>query len=407
MSRLLFLAGGDGHGYTDLHNRSILDGLDAEVTVLANRATAHFFEGLPVQVEIVRWHETAAVLARVKALHQERPFTALATIDERMMEQAARLRDELQLPGLRAADVPRFRDKPTMKRVLGAAGVRVPEFALCTERAAVEALLSRHERIVIKPVDGMGSFGIVFAESVQDVAAWFAEHGTELDHYEAEEFICGPMYHVNAVVRDGLPIYTSAAPYLPGMAPVDFGVGAPLASVLLEEMPLRRKLVAFSDRVIQALGLRDGITHLECFVTPADEVVFCEIAARPAAGGIVRMIEAQSGINYGRAAVLLALGLGAQIRVGTPVTAQTVGMLGFRVPAANLIRQIASPAEFGEDWIRYLRIDGQAGALVPGAAHCTDFVGLFVFAADDRVEFENRLSELRSRFDRKLELEPV
>ena len=165
MSRLLFLAGGDVHGYTDIHNRSILDGLPGEVMVLANAPTARYFAGLPVQLEVVRWYDTAAVQARVLALHAVQPFTALATIDERMMELAAQLRDALDLPGLRSADVPRFRDKPTMKRLLGAAGVRVPEFAHSEDRAGVEALLARHERVVIKPVDGMGSFGVVFAET--------------------------------------------------------------------------------------------------------------------------------------------------------------------------------------------------------------------------------------------------
>lgn len=407
MRRLLFLAAGDGHGYSDLQRRSILDDLPADVTVLANQSTAGWFEGRGVQLEIVRWHDPDAVQQRVLALHAQAPFTAVATIDERMMELAARLRDALDLPGLRAVDVPRFRHKPTMKRVLGAAGVRVPEFAYAEDRDAVKALLTRHERIVIKPVDGMGSYGVVFADSVQDVADWYAEHPTEVARYEAEEFIDGPMYHVNAVVRDGQPIYTSAAAYLPGMAPVDFGVGAPLASVLLEDSPLQRRLLEFSDRVIEGLGLANGITHLECFVTPADEIVFCEIAARPAAGGIVRMTEARSGINYGRAAVLLALGLGDRIEVGRPPTTQTVGMLGFRVPQATLIRRIATPADFGDDWIRYTRIDGEAGSLVAGAAHCTDFVGLFVFAAHDRVGFEQRLADLRGRFDSRLELASV
>lgn len=406
MSRLLFLAAGDGHGYTDLHDRFILDDLPARVTVLANSATARWFEGRAVELEPVRWHDVEAIRRRVLTLHAEQPFTALVTIDERMMELAAALRDELGLPGLRGADVPRFRDKPTMKRVLGAAGVRVPEFAHADDRAGVEALLTRHERIVIKPVDGMGSAGVEFADTVQDVARWYAAHPGERAAYEAEEFIAGPMYHVNAVVRGGRPLLTLAAPYLPGMAPVDFGVGAPLASVLLDDSPLQRRLMDFSDRVIEVLGLVDGVTHLECFVTPGDEIVFCEIAARPAAGGIVRMMEARSGVNYGRAAVLLALGLGGRIVPGH-APGETVGMLGFRIPSAQLVRRIASADEFGDPWIRYRRIDGEAGTLVAGASHCTDFVGLFVFSAADRPGFERRLAELRTRFDQRLELAPI
>lgn len=405
MNTLLFLAAGDGHGYVDLAGSSILAGLPGGVTVFASLATAPYFEALPVTLEVVRWHDVAAVRARVQALHAQQPFTAVATIDERMMELAAELRELLQLPGLRQRDVPRFRDKPTMKRVLGAAGVRVPEFAHCVNRATVEDLLLRHHRIVIKPVDGMGSWGVEFADSIHDVSAWYAAHPNDLERYEAEEFICGPMYHVNALVREGRPIFTSTALYLPGMAPIDFSVGAPLASVLLEETcELNQRLVAFSDRVIEVLDLPHGATHLECFVTPNDDIVFCEIAARPAAGGIVRMTEAKCGINLARAAVQLEAGLGDAIAAPAAPNTSTVGMLGFRVPQAQLVRRIAARSEFPDDWIRYARIDGEAGALVAGAAHCTDFIGLMVFDAAGRVEFEQRLGELRTRFEKKLEL---
>lgn len=406
MSRLLFLACGQSYAYTDLANRSILHGLPGRVTVLANAAIAGCFDSAGVERHTVRWHDAPSVEKKVAALHAEQPFTAVATIDERLMEAAARMRDLLGLPGMKPPEVPRFRDKLTMKRQLAAAGLRVPEFTSCDDRAAVEALLARHGCIVIKPVDGVGSSGVIFANSSEDVARWYTEQA-QPGRFEAEEFIDGPLYQVDAVVQGGFPVHTAVASYLPGLGCIDFSTGAPLARVLLDDSLLRRQLVAFSDRVIHGLAMQDGVTHLECFVTPAGEVVFCEVAARPAGGGSLQMHEAHTGINFARTAVLLAVGR-AEEACRTPVRPEgTVGMVAFRAAAPSRVERIASVEEFDEPWIRYRRIDCAEGDLVSSAAHCSDYIAFFVFAGPDRKAFDERLATLRTRFESRLALAPL
>lgn len=405
MSRLLFLASGPSYAYTDLSNRSILDGLPGSVTVLANAAVAPAFEGVSAEVHIVRWRDFSSVEKTVLSMHAQQPFTAVVTIDERTMEPAARLRDLLNLPGLRADQVPRYRDKLTMKRVLAEGGVRVPAFAACEDRPTVEGLLRRHGRIAIKPIDGVGSVGVSFADSHKDVAEWYAEHAGETEQFEAEEFIAGQMHQVDAMVQGAKAVHTSVACTLPGLGCIEFSSGAPLARVLLDDSPLRRQLVEFSDRVIRVLGLQDGVTHLECFVTPDGEPVVCEVAARPAGGGSQQMYEAQTGINFARAAVLLALGCEGDMRPNP--TKSTVGMVAFRAAHPARIQRIAAIREFPEPWIRYGRIDYEEGSLVTSAVHSNDYMGFFVFCAEDRMSFDGRLAELRARFDSRLELAPL
>lgn len=408
MSKLLILARGDGRNYKDLRGHSILKDLPIDAVVFTDKANAPHFQGLGerVTVEVLRWSDLADVRRRATALQAGAGLRAIAVLDEKMVDFAAELRAELGLPGFTPEQVRRFRHKPTMKLLLDAAGVRVPEYAHCEHRDAVETLMARHRRLVIKPVDGLGSRDVAFVASHGELAGWYAQQNNP-EGFEAEEFIDGVLYHVNAVVVDGTPILTVCAPYLPGMANIDFASGSPFVSVTMDDSDLRRRLQAFSDRVIEVLALRNGVTHLECFVTPADEIVFCEIAARPGGGGIVLMMEAQYGINYARAALLLEAGRGDLIEPPRGPCGELAGLMGFRLAKSGFVKRAATPAAFREDWIRHVQIDTEPGEFIPAAAHCTDFAGLLIFCAADQAEFGTRRAELQHRFDSALELQPL
>ena len=407
MSRLLFLAAGQDYAYTDLNGRSILDSVPGPVTVLANAAISNCFKETAYEVLTVRWHDTDSVEKLVRELHAKQSFTAIATIDERLMEFAGHLRSVFDLPGLRTEQVPRYRDKIAMKEALKGRGVKVPNFARCTERHAVETLLERHRHIVLKPIDGVGSADVTFVRTHNELRSWYEEKATKLAEFEAEEFVQGEMYQVDATVCDGSVIYTSVAHYLPGLGCIDFSTGAPLARMILGTSALRDLLEDYSKSVISALELQNGVTHLECFVTPEGEAVFCEIAARPAGGGALQMHEAHSGVNFGRTAVMLSIGATADDVMPKKITPDSIGMIAFRTANPAEIVRIASAKSFNEPWIKYQRIEFEQGDLISCAAHCSDYIAFFVFSGRNIEEFNENLSLLRSRFDSELELAPL
>ncbi len=399
MKKLLLLARGDGGLYFDLNGESILKDFPVPVVVLAEKTNAHLFQGLGdnVTVETARYYDIPSVNASVARLEEHHGLSAIAFLTEELVELAAELREKLNLPGMQLFEAKRFRNKMLMKELLGAAGVRVPENVECVDRMRVEALLVKHHRLVIKPVDGLGSKEVEFVNSASELDAWYAK-GKKTKAFEAEEFIDGTLYHLNAVVRNGEALLTASAPYFPGFGNIDFSSGAPFVSAMLISGELKDRFEAFSSRVIQVLGLRDGVTHLECFLKGDGEIVFCEVAARPGGGGIVLMIEAQYGINVPRASLLVQAGLGDQVTINPGRQDEVVGLMGFRHPTSAFIERIASAEAFDDPWIEYVKINRQPGDFVAAASHCTDYIGLLIFSAPDLVAFESRRIALYDRF---------
>ena len=189
---------------------------------------------------------------------------------------------------------------------------------------------------------GVGSVRVSFIDSASQLASWYAQTAhDEWERYEAEEFIDGELYHVNAVVRGGQVLVSGAALYLPGMANIDFRSGTPLTTVMVEDPALKARLDAYSARVLAVLGLEDGVSHLECFVDRADRIVLCEVGARPPGGGVIHMLEAQYGVQYSYANLMLAAGRGDELVIPAPTPHRYFGLMGFRLPHNCTIGKIA------------------------------------------------------------------
>lgn len=408
MSHLLILARGDARTYRSVDGSSLLDGLPFDVTLFADKGNGPELRALEGEHEIVvvRWSDEDEVVNRAVQLQTAVPFTAITTFDEQLVGLAARIRDALGLPGMSPEAAELFRNKMRMKEVLDAAGVRTPHASHASDRAAAEALLAQHGKIVVKPVAGLGARDVVFIDTAEQLDAWYAE-GKNAAEFEAEEFIDGTLYHVNAVVRDGVPLLTGSAIYVPGMGNIDFSAGTPFVSAMVTEPVLKGRLERFSDAVIAALGMRNGVTHLECFVKDDGEIVFCEVGARPGGGGIVWMLEKHCGINYNRALMLLEAGRGDLLQIPAQQREGLVGLMGFRSAQSAFITRAAGQADFAEDWIHVRQIDIGQGAFKPASAHCTDFLGLFVFSSRDMQDFEQRRLNLSERFYNALEMQPV
>jgi biotin carboxylase len=407
MKKLLLLARGSTDLFVDIHGNSILKDFPVPVIVFAEKNRAKFFQeqGENIEVEVVRFYDEASIHERAQQIHEASGLLGVGVIEEHAINLAAEIREKLNLPGMHVKDADLFRDKMLMKKALAAKGVRVPENVCCSNREQVEKLLEKHRKIVIKPIDGLGSKGVAFIENSKELTDWYENN--KVKNFEAEEYIEGTLYHVNAVVQDGKAVLTASAPYLPGMGNIDFASGAPFVSAMLKNGELKARLENMSDDVVSILGMQYGVTHLECFLKPDGELVFCEVGARPGGGGIVLMMEAQYGVNYARASLLLEIDRGDLLSINSNVRSDVVGLMGFRQPESVFIKRIARPEKFDESCIHHVKIDKKESDFVAAAAHCTDYIGLLIFSAQDFNKFEEKREELYNRFYADLETQLV
>ena len=389
----MLLKNNDGH--------SIIDDIGDDLHVLTDRPSMQLFRTLfsgTIQGAPMRdFADADRTYDNIAEEHARKPFTGVGLIDEATMELAADLRARLGLPGIDPETANRFRDKTRMKELLGAAGLRVPAYLHRVEAEAVRAMLAEHGKLVIKERKGFGSRGVTFVETMQDFESWIARQKRP-EAYEVEEFISGPLYNVNAVVLDGRIAFLAVVFNRPGMADVDFSRGAPFVSHILPDGVLQDRFHAYAQQVRATLGLRNGIMHLECFLTPKDEIVFCEVAARPGGGGVMRLIEAQFGLNMARASLQIEMGLREDVLADVRRRPQIASFIGFRLASGGFVRAMPETAALSRPWVDRVTFRKTVGDFAAPAAHCTDFVAHIDYRADDETSFADRADELDAAF---------
>lgn len=211
-----------------------------------------------------------------------REFDKVLALSEFDLLTAARVREALGVPGADTAATMRFRDKPTMKDVLAAAGVRVPRFRVVRDVDDVAAF--RRElngaAVVVKPRTGAASIGTVVLPA--GASPHKALAGVDLDGFQVEEYLDGPIWHVDGLLRAGDLLCVRASRYVNTC--YDFACGLPLGSVVQSGRDAD-DVVAFADRSLRALGIGDGAFHLEIIESPAG-LAFLEVGARVGGGEI-------------------------------------------------------------------------------------------------------------------------
>ncbi len=234
------------------------------------------------------WHvpsfadEEAFVLAvRERARHVH--IDQVEALWEPTMVLAARLREVLGVPGMSLAQTIPFRDKEEMKRVVDAAGIRTPRHRSERSTAGVrEAALALGFPIIVKPIAGAGSAHTHRVADATELEAVLPQLAG-VPEVSVEEFVDGEEFTFDTICADGRVLYENISWYRPRplvarslewISPVTLALRDPG----VEHLAGGR---AMGHAVLDALGFRDGFTHMEWYRKADGEVVFGEIGARP------------------------------------------------------------------------------------------------------------------------------
>jgi biotin carboxylase len=223
------------------------------------------------------------VAATVRELASRARIDQVECLWEPYMVLAARLREELGLPGLTVAQTLPFRDKERMKQLLDGAGLRTPWHVAAQTVAEVWAAAERvGYPLIVKPIDGAGSADTYRADSAAELDA-ILPGLRHVPRVSVEEFIDAEEFTYDTICADGQVLVENICQYTPRplMTKMHEWI-SPITMALRDlDAPGLQGGRALGRAVLRALGFRDGFTHMEWYRKADGEVVFGEIGARP------------------------------------------------------------------------------------------------------------------------------
>ena len=282
-----------------------------------------------------------------------------------------------------------------MKSVLEAAGLRVPRHARCATAAGVrEAAEAIGYPIIVKPIAGAGSADthrVNDAAELEDVIPRLGR----VPQVSVEEFVDAEEFTFDTICAGGRVLFHNICWYRP--RPL---VARQLEWISPQTIVLKDTGVdylaggrAMGMAVLEALGFRDGFTHMEWYRRPDGEVVFGEIGARPPGARTVDIMNFSADTNlYARWAEAVTRG-----EFSEPVERRyNVASIFKRAQGQGRIQHVeglgALMAEFGEhvaalellpigaprrNWLQTLISDGMVIVRHPDLDGCLEIAGRF------------------------------
>ena len=202
---------------------------------------------------------------------------------------AARLRERWGMPGMSVDAVRGFRDKQLMKERVRAAGLRVPKSRRVKSEAEMRAAAEEiGYPLVLKPIAGAGSADTYRVNDAKELDETIPKM-RGVTEASCEEYIRGEEFTFDTVCIGGKPAFENVAAYLP--KPLEARSEEWISPVIITVRDLAQKKLApgleLGRKVLSALGMGDGFTHMEWFLTPSGEAIFGEIGCRPGGAHLV------------------------------------------------------------------------------------------------------------------------
>jgi len=221
----------------------------------------------------------------------------LDSLTEHWLEIEARLRDDFNIAGLRAAEVALVRRKSEMKRRFEAAGIAVARGRICRSRPELLDLVGEVGfPVVAKPDTGVGASLTYKIADGEDLAA-FLRDKPPVD-YMVEEFVAGELVTYDGLADlEGRVVFEASMVFDRGIMEV-VNLDTDMAYTLVRTVPA--DLSAAGRAVVDAFRVRERFFHIEFFRLPAGGLVAIEVNVRPPGGLTVDMWNYQNDIDMYR-----------------------------------------------------------------------------------------------------------
>ena len=195
------------------------------------------------------------------------------------------LRDELSVPGLGAEAALNFRDKARMKTVLEKAGLPCARHRLAThpEDAFAFAHVVGYP-LILKPPAGAGARATYRCDDEKTLGECVsAMRPSEREPVLVEEFMTGEEHSFDSLVLGGRIVWYSVNDYYP--SPIEVlrhpWIQWCVVSPRDVDKPRYAAIREAAGPALSALGLENGLSHMEWFLRPDGGIAISEVGARP------------------------------------------------------------------------------------------------------------------------------
>lgn len=325
-------------------------------------------------------------------------FSRIVATSELDIIRAANLRHKLGIVGQNIESAIAFRDKVVMKTILQNKKIDVPQFiALDNPIRLYEFIEENGFPIVIKPRMGMGGRDTTILNNITELKEYLKK-GIPTGMM-AETFIFGEMYHINGLIINYKPEYISIGKYVNDC--LDFqekkGTGSTITS---PDSDMYLLLKNYINEVIDCLpSPQFSAFHCEVFITPDNQVIFCEIASRAAGGRITEAIRQTFGLDINEAFVRLTAGLNVEVPSIQEKPSKLHGE--YEIPKNKGILEFI-PNELPFEWITEYICKGKIGKRYDDMLTVSDGIGSVVVEGETEDIVIERILHIEKWFQHEI-----
>ncbi|OXM72797.1 MULTISPECIES: ATP-grasp domain-containing protein [Amycolatopsis] len=286
------------------------------VFTVSHRASAHVLPSV-VEDDLVVDFSAPDVEDQIKEFAWRRGITGILTARDFLTPLVARLCTDLGLPSNDVDLAAGARSKIAMAEQFARFRVAAPQTFVVDREAEIVDLVQSGQLnlpMVVKPAENAGSVGVTVVGSLDELPAAVDRVRNQDGAYDltldqrivVQEYIEGNEFSVESVTADGHTRHICVTRKATTSCGFRIEIGHSVPAHLDE--PLRKGILAATDRAIQAVGIRNSVSHTEVKVRPDGQCVVVEIAARMGGGRISVLIERALGVSIPRLAITAALG---------------------------------------------------------------------------------------------------
>ena len=349
---------------------------------------------------VVSNRDVAAVVDYCRDYSKKSPVIGVTTMGSDIPHILAAIATELNLPSV-SVDTGRVAThKYLMKERFRECGIPIPWFQYVSSADELRQLAVQHDyRIIMKPVDASGSFGVFHPRPEDDLDELFQKTSSvgKVGRVMVEEYLEGIQVSTQSIIVDDVG-------YTPGMAYRNYDEREMFRPQIMQNgsnQPggfTQEQIDACGDLTIRAgraLGITRGAAKGDLVIHPERGPMVIEIAARLSAGHFADgMIPLATGVNPLDAVIDIAVGCDPDPSTFVPDRNKAAATRFFFPEPGRLEKIVGLDEAVKQPWFKLLETPYAPGDVIRSPVHHGFRAGVFLVEGDNQQQVRDRTKEI-------------